>query len=591
MVAGVRAASLLSFRSLAVYGIASLGALLGVLVKAGLERRNFFLAAVWLTGSNTCVLVLGNFLLFVGLATGRALQSALFGALRRSETDHVVERFWYAMSDLLFILTLFPVELDVSFFAVAGTMLFVDVFHWLCEARVDAMGQMAMLPRYFHTRLIAAFSLLLVADALLMLTMGMALMNTIGPGGIRIIFAIEAIGMNVGLWSYIAKYACNCYELRQDAPWEAKSRWVFFIEFAAELIMFLTYPAVYALVLWRSSISLGGFNVSIPINVLRNMFILGRALYIRIRDLVRYRTATADMEARYPTATPEDLRALSDATCIICREELALQEEQPAATPQEQAELRGNVPKKLSCGHMFHLRCLRSWLERQQCCPTCRRSVLEHPPAGAARPAEPPAAEAAAPQQEASQAAEQRDPRPAPSAPAPEPAAPSASLESFLGRFRVERRTNERLAPRGAACSLIDAAELNPASVAAPPAKSATPQDLREEARRARLQRFEPNRAPETQTPQPVAPAFIPLFDPAQVPNFEEVCSRLEHPLAEWIRRGEPASSAAAEYTETELQDRLRILEKTREVVDASIAQVQHALRPLGHHTASEGEQ
>mgnify|MGYP007065575372 FL=1 len=144
--------------------------------------------------------------------------------------------------------------------------------------------------------------------------------------------------------------------------------------------------------------------------------------------------------------------------------------------------------------------------------------------------------------------------------------------------------------PRDAARSLIDAADLNPASVEAPPAKSATPQDPREEARRARLQRFEPSRAPDTQTPQPVAPAFIPLFDPAQVPNFEEVCSRLEHPLAEWIRRGEPASSAALERTETELQDRLRVLEKTREVVDASIAQVQHALRPLGHHTAPEGE-
>ena len=33
-------------------------------------------------------------------------------------------------------------------------------------------------------------------------------------------------------------------------------------------------------------------------------------------------------------------------------------------------------PKKLPCGHMFHFRCLRSWLERQQSCPTCRRSVL-----------------------------------------------------------------------------------------------------------------------------------------------------------------------------------------------------------------------
>jgi hypothetical protein len=46
-----------------------------------------------------------------------------------------------------------------------------------------------------------------------------------------------------------------------------------------------------------------------------------------------------------------------DATCIICREEMS-------------------SAKKLPCGHFFHVHCLRSWLERQQTCPTCRAPVL-----------------------------------------------------------------------------------------------------------------------------------------------------------------------------------------------------------------------
>jgi len=37
-----------------------------------------------------------------------------------------------------------------------------------------------------------------------------------------------------------------------------------------------------------------------------------------------------------------------------------------------------DVPKKLRCGHIFHLRCLKSWLERQQSCPTCRCSLLDN---------------------------------------------------------------------------------------------------------------------------------------------------------------------------------------------------------------------
>ncbi|GFY83368.1 RING/U-box superfamily protein [Actinidia rufa] len=31
--------------------------------------------------------------------------------------------------------------------------------------------------------------------------------------------------------------------------------------------------------------------------------------------------------------------------------------------------------KRLSCGHLFHVHCLRSWLERQHTCPTCRALV------------------------------------------------------------------------------------------------------------------------------------------------------------------------------------------------------------------------
>lgn len=51
--------------------------------------------------------------------------------------------------------------------------------------------------------------------------------------------------------------------------------------------------------------------------------------------------------------------------------------------------------KKLPCGHLFHVHCLRSWLERQQTCPTCRSPVLApegRPPVGdgVAPPLQPP---------------------------------------------------------------------------------------------------------------------------------------------------------------------------------------------------------
>ncbi len=77
------------------------------------------------------------------------------------------------------------------------------------------------------------------------------------------------------------------------------------------------------------------------------------------------------MNALYPDATAEEMERLGDKTCIICREEMVVR-------VPGQAEGNGNIeiagpndtPKKLSCGHVFHFHCLRSWLERQQSCPT-----------------------------------------------------------------------------------------------------------------------------------------------------------------------------------------------------------------------------
>lgn len=88
------------------------------------------------------------------------------------------------------------------------------------------------------------------------------------------------------------------------------------------------------------------------------------------------------MNARYPDATADDLER--DCTCIICREEMRPWQAPnlaPLAVQAVQRAVRAPMderqrPKKLPCGHILHFGCLRSWLERQQVCPTCRASVL-----------------------------------------------------------------------------------------------------------------------------------------------------------------------------------------------------------------------
>ena len=75
------------------------------------------------------------------------------------------------------------------------------------------------------------------------------------------------------------------------------------------------------------------------------------------------------MDRRYPNATEEELNAMSDRTCIICREELTLQgqangDAANGAAQGGQANRPADdgpnmTPKKLPCGHVFHFQCLR----------------------------------------------------------------------------------------------------------------------------------------------------------------------------------------------------------------------------------------
>jgi len=124
----------------------------------------------------------------------------------------------------------------------------------------------------------------------------------------------------------------------------------------------------------------------LPIHIMRDLFMTTRSFIQRLTAFLRYRKATQDMNQRYPDASVEDIER--ENTCIICREDMrpwsVTNPEAPQVAPGELPPARPSStvnertrPKKLPCGHVLHLGCLKSWLERQQVCPTCREPVVE----------------------------------------------------------------------------------------------------------------------------------------------------------------------------------------------------------------------
>lgn len=124
---------------------------------------------------------------------------------------------------------------------------------------------------------------------------------------------------------------------------------------AVDFMKLTTYLLFFSLIIVKHGL---------PLNMIRDVYVTARSFVTRFRALTRYLSATRDMDRRYPNATEAELNDMSDRTCIICRDELALRD------LQAQQAGPNTTPKKLPCGHIFHFNCLRSWLERQQSCPT-----------------------------------------------------------------------------------------------------------------------------------------------------------------------------------------------------------------------------
>ncbi|KAF9529283.1 hypothetical protein CPB83DRAFT_853010 [Crepidotus variabilis] len=356
-----------------LYSVISILSVWAVIANALKSYSNFYSVAIYLSKSSRSVLVLANFGVLLALLSGHIVQRIFFGALRANEIERLYDRLWFFITESLLAFTIFRDDFDGPFALMFGFLLFVKAFHWLASDRIEWMDQQPYPgpPLLFHFRMNVLFTILWLTDALMFV---FAIEHTLTKGvGGMVLFASEYGILVASVMNTMFKYMLSTYDLRragrrggENAPaWENKSMWIFYIELATDFMKLTTYLVFFIVIITF---------YGLPLNIVRDVYVTARSFITRLRALHRYQTATRNMDQRYPNATEDELTAMNDRTCIICREEMV-----PAGPrdPDAQQEGPNTTPKKLPCGHIFHFHCLRSWLERQQSCPTCRRNVLD----------------------------------------------------------------------------------------------------------------------------------------------------------------------------------------------------------------------
>ncbi|KAL8874619.1 MAG: hypothetical protein Q9174_000082 [Haloplaca sp. 1 TL-2023] len=354
----------------------------GALVRACLERPNFYSSSVYIAQSNACLFILTNLALLSTYTIVLGLQKAFYGRLRPVEVEQLWEKAWFADEGK-------KTAPPCSFLQCAS-------------APVEILEQQPPAnPKLFHARLATALVLSVIFN-LFMLRFSVGTVLQQARPNMMVMFAFEFAVLTILSLSTAARYTLSLYEatvirrqvaqarerlrnrredplseeevasIEIDTPgWEEKGQWVFYLDIATDffkLVLYVTFFCVLCIF------------YGMPIHIIRDVALTVRSFYKRVHDFVQYKQATRDMNARYPDATTEEIAR--EDVCIICRENMTVWQESTSDENSEtpRAERRPvderQRAKKLPCGHLLHFACLRSWLERQQICPTCRTPVL-----------------------------------------------------------------------------------------------------------------------------------------------------------------------------------------------------------------------
>ncbi|KAK2072285.1 hypothetical protein P8C59_006647 [Phyllachora maydis] len=406
----------------------------GVVLLAFHQRANFYSAMVHLAQSSFSLMILVNLVFIVYASLMYGLQRLLYGPLRPVEIEQLYEKAWFAVTETCLAMTIFREEVGAFFLLMFTVLVTGKVWGWIGEGRVEILEQQPPAnPWLFHTRLSTSLLLSVVYDAWLLYYTVNTVWQQARPT-MMVMFLFEFAILTVCSLHTALRYAVSLLEQRvvqeqtrqrlqerrnqireqraeilrrretegaaegqgqaqgqaqaqaqdqdqdqdQDQEalpreddvdemdievpgWQSKGQWVLAMDLVADFVKLGIYTAFFCVLFTF---------YGLPIHIIRDLLMTTRSFYKKVEALIRYRQAIKEMD-QYADATADELG--NENTCIICREEMHVWD------PNDPQRMERTRPKKLPCGHILHFGCLKSWLERQQVCPTCRRQVVREP--------------------------------------------------------------------------------------------------------------------------------------------------------------------------------------------------------------------
>ncbi|KAF7702162.1 autocrine motility factor receptor a isoform X2 [Silurus meridionalis] len=306
-----------------------------------------------LSSDSLFVWVLVNTACCVLMLIAKVIQCIVFGPLRVSEKQHLKDKFWnfifYKFIFIFGVLNVQSVEELVLWCLWFAVLIFVHLMVQLCKDRFEYLSFSPTTPMSSHVRVLSLLVSMLLCCGGLAVLCGLVghfhSMHTVA------FMTAECLLVTVRTGHVLTRYSIHLWDLNHEGTWESKGTYVYYTDFIMELTLLCLDLMHHIHMLLFGNIWLSMASLVIFMQ-LRYLF---HEVQRRIRRHKNYLRVIDNMESRFAVATPDELLANND-DCAICWDSMT-------------------SARKLPCGHLFHSSCLRSWLEQDTSCPTCRMSL------------------------------------------------------------------------------------------------------------------------------------------------------------------------------------------------------------------------
>ncbi|KAK3221006.1 hypothetical protein Dsin_014976 [Dipteronia sinensis] len=372
------ASTALSFVALLVWTDFSLDKLKIIFSEDFVHLESIDRAIELVLGSYATYTLLGNFVLNAFVLLILCLKTIFFVKLYPSETRKFVERLInYVIYKGTFLpLVVPPTVFQAGLWSTWLTVLcLLKMFQALARDRLERLNASPSATPWTYFRVFSALLLVLSVDCF-WLRSCLVIYRTVGSSMLLLLFfeplsvafeTMQAILVHgfqlLDIWlHHSAGNSSNCQMSKffdisaAGSLLEWKGILIRNLGFFLDMATLLMALGHYIHIWWLRGMAFHLVDAILFLNIRA----LLSAIIKRIKGFIKLRLALGDLHAALPDATSEELRAYDDE-CAICREPMA-------------------KAKKLKCNHLFHLACLRSWLDQglseTYSCPTCRKPLF-----------------------------------------------------------------------------------------------------------------------------------------------------------------------------------------------------------------------